>query len=841
MNKKVNIQGISRMSPSNLSNDGLCRDIINARLYNGAVRPIGPHKSFQSAGVVSGGPCYIHSITNGDKYIIAYNSTTGVVSYTKVGGSTVTTLTTLAASQSIRFSSLTNILVIINDTDETMAYAMFSTDSETYNYIGVDKYPETLNIRFDITEPGGTYDLTDDDVDVVGGDAGIEAALRALDNLYTSDHLVGSIGVIYAWELYDGTVVKHSQPVYLSLGKWEYKHNGPGDPDHYTVKTTLSIPSYIIQTSDYRLNIIKNTYENIVKSLNIYITRPLNPYRSDVSATGVSPSSYTEVNCETQGDMQKKVMNDSAFYLVKSINLADLEFNYKDAFIPASIGDIANLEPLEIDNFSHHTLYSDNEFLYNSRLFLGNIKTVLFDGYSPYNFVKKSTTGLYKGTEYFIFFEVDIIDGMNTKTVVSDQRTTFFVDGSGKMDFTLTTYFSYPDSRATRFRVMVKKNNIYYQAAEYTLTPHAFHNFSYYITSDTSNIHQDDFVTQAAATENNIILDPNRVQASRVDNPFDFPAKNSYRVGHGEVIGMGANSQLVDTGQFGEFPIYVFTDSGIWAMAISADPSILIDRIVPGPPDVCSNGRNILSTVSGVVFFSDDGVMLISGMKTTKLSLPLEGDYNSILDGDINYSSIMASKLVADVSTYLEDESVSTFLSDAVLGYNYRKGELVISNPRKEYSYLYSFQTSSWYRAGVSYTRFVNNYPVFLGEKSGVLYDITEEDYSSTSYIPVFIETYPLKLDIDSFKKVIALAARGKFVSDPTKSSGVYLFASVDGVIWTLIGYNEKKGTIQDIILGRSPYSVVYLSVIISGTLGEDSYITHLDFAYLDRFRNRMR
>jgi hypothetical protein len=330
------------------------------------------------------------------------------------------------------------------------------------------------------------------------------------------------------------------------------------------------------------------------------------------------------------------------------------------------------------------------------------------------------------------------------------------------------------------------------------------------------------------------------VQASKVDNPFVFPAENSYRVGHGEVVGMGANTLLIDTGQFGEFPVYVFTDSGVWALAISSDPSVLIDRVVPATRDVCSNGKSILSTEYGVVFFSDEGVMLLSGMKSEKISLPLEGDYESILDDNPNFSLLQASGILADTSSYAEDVSFLTFLESAVVGYNYKRREIIISNSTKEYSYLYSFLTSSWYRAGFKYTSFISNFPGFLGERSGVLYDITDEDYSTTTHIAVFIETAPIKLEIDGFKKILALALRGKLDLN-TKTAGIYLFGSVDLSSWHLLNAAQKQKTCQDIIIGRSPYSVCYLAAVITGTIGEDSYITHLDVSFQDRFKNRVR
>lgn len=840
------------MLPSNLSNDGLCRDIINARLYNGAVRPIGTHTSLQTTGVVSGAPHFIHTVTNGDKYILAYNSTSGVVSYTKVPSGSKTTLTTLSVSQTIRFAALKNVLLIINDTAETMAYCLFSLDSETYSYIGTQRFPDAINIEFKSTA-NTSGDVESDNLSYSGtadtDNDTIQAELLKLeaDNWNHVGKFTGSIAIVYAWEMFDGSIVKHSTPFYLRSGRWYWKAiMAVPPPTNLKVKICDYDNTFEIKTINTALDAIRTTYGDIIKSLNIYMTRPLNTYKEE-SDTHLSIT-YIEVDKDSETTVQKKVIQDQSYYLVRKIALDKLEYGYSDDIYSSDIDDIPTLEPMPVDNFTHHDIYPDNDFLYNSRLFLGKIKTTLFDGFSPNN-VRITKPALHVNdyaNPYRIYFEVEIKGGGDTKTVISDQyQCVYYLDilGIKKISFGLAVYTGYPDSRASKLTVKVVDNLVHYKVAEYNLVAHPALNMAYIDPDDMDTQigeYSPDWGVDPQATLSNVIIDENRVQASKVDNAFYFPAENSYRVGSGEVVGMGANALLIDTGQFGEFPIYVFTDSGVWAMAISNDPSILIDRIVPATRDVCSNGKSILSTEYGVVFFSNEGVMLLSGMKSARISLPMEGDYESILDDNPNFSLLQASKLQADISSYIEDVSFLTFLETAVAGYNYKHKELIISNPVKNYSYLYSFQTSSWYRAGFKYTSFVNNFPGFLGERSGTLYDITEEDYSTVTHIPVFIETAPMKLEMDGFKKIIALALRGK-LSLNTKTAGVYLFGSIDLSSWHLLNASQKQKSCQDILVGRSPYSVCYLAVVITGTIGEDSYLTHLDISYQDRFRNRIR
>jgi hypothetical protein len=851
MNKKVTIQGISRMLPSSVSTDGLCRDIIGMRLYNGALRPIGSHTAFQSSGVVAGSKMHIHTITTGDQYIIAYNSTTGVVNYCKTGSSAVATLTTLAVSKTVRFASLKNVLLIINETDETMAYAVFNTGTLVYDYIGTERFADILQIDFLSLEDGAKLEeATGDTVTAAGytfawANQQIESLLLPIETEKNkTGTFTGGVAFVYAWELFDGTIVKHSHPVYIKSGLWQYYLN-----DHVVGGDSVVTPmvkyhhydvSYVVTDTNAKLNTIRATYSNIIKSVNIYMTRPVNTYNSDIETSGITVDTWYEVDDESEASIRKKVM-DQPYFLVKKLSLEELVNNLSAVVYSSDISSISSLSPLPVDNFSHHSLYSSCDFAYNSRLFLGDIKTFLYKGYWPLHFVRRSSTYHHAYTTYYIYFEIELKDGAETKVVTSTAYAFDEYDGAGKITFALTPLISYPDSRASTLRVFVRDGITFYKAAEYALSKHPLHNFAYYVTSEGNHLDETTYVQQTMKAVDNIVIDNNRIQSTKVNNAFVFPAENSYDVGHNAVVGLGANSLMVDTGQFGEFPIYAFTESGVWALAISSDPSILIDRIVPATRDVCINKDSIVPTEAGVVFLSGDGVMIISGMQSEKLSLPLEGTYVSVLDDNPDFGYIKASAVTSDVSANMEDCSFSVFLSGAVMGYNYIKKELIISNPAKEYSYLYSFQSKSWYRQAVKYSRFISRFPAYLGERSGTLYNVTSEDYSAVTHIPVFIETSHIKLEADSFKKIIAMAGRGMFASKAGKNLGVYLFGSVDGVRWHMISGNEKPGNIQDVILPRSSWSIIYLAVVISGTLAESSYLTHLDFEFEKRFGSRIR
>ena len=53
------------------------------------------------------------------------------------------------------------------------------------------------------------------------------------------------------------------------------------------------------------------------------------------------------------------------------------------------------------------------------------------------------------------------------------------------------------------------------------------------------------------------------IKVSEAENPLIFPAKNSVQVGSSAIFALAANTQPISEGQFGEAPLYAFTDEGV--------------------------------------------------------------------------------------------------------------------------------------------------------------------------------------------------------------------------------------------------------------------------------------
>lgn len=840
--KKINLQGIVRAFPDNISEDGALHECINLRKYKGGFRTIGDKELLDST--TSSGRHFIHKTKNGKEYIWYSNS--GVLTYEEVGSDDANATTVNVSTDTVRFSAVHNVLMYINETDEEIGYFIYDMDNDEYDLVGTDRFPDLIKLEMHAgvesldTTNGYITDYNVDGMDATEREEAASGLFNKVEaNLNENGKFSGYTSYIFAYEMYDGTIIKQSAPKLIKHGSWRWTWQ-VGD-DEINVYSYNAPAEYRCLTSNYNLGLIRSTYGNIIKSVNIYMTRPIHPYNIDWDDVPTAPT-VSELTEKEYSDIQKDVITKQSYYLIKSINLDDL--SYSTSYTAISLGDVTDLstrEALPIDSFTHHDIYGECDFNYNGRFWLANIKTNLFKGYDPDFFVIADSDAGDTGTNYDVYFEVEIKEIDGTKTVRSDSYTVNYYD-STNIHFMLRDYFSYPDGRASKLRILVDDGTTVYKAGEYNLTKHPYLNFAYLLWGETDTIDEGDFTSSSLATVSDQIIDTNRIQASYLDNPFYFPAENSYRAGNDSVIALSANTLTVSEGQFGQYPVYAFTSSGVYILSI-AGGDILVDRVVPLSRDVISSKDSLCNTDYGVVFATDNnGVMIASGSKIDKLSFNLEGDYAGDLSDNSNRDNIITNANIADVEDYICTEDALTYFDDVKIGYDYIRKEVIISNSDHNFSWHFNFQSQAWFKSSLVFTSFLNYFPDMIGIIGTSLYKLSSEDWSSTTHKPVYIETKPIKLTIDGLKKIERLAGRGIFETSSSKSMGIYLFGSIDRDNWNSLGISRvDAGTFTDIMSQRSPYSAREFIVIISGTLNEDSILTHLDCVYKNKFNNRLR
>lgn len=284
-------------------------------------------------------------------------------------------------------------------------------------------------------------------------------------------------------------------------------------------------------------------------------------------------------------------------------------FNYKD------LENITALEQLQRDNFHDNCkLHAGVIKTYNSRLTLANIERNFFDGFTFFvgcDYTSTSTdlsssnfspTGISTRTlTYEVYVDTD--EGMFKESVTSSEY--------GRLGI----WFYYPDVRA-KYVVVKQGSSILWSA---TLTPHTALNGAYYIgTLPTDNVEKVSQTTTppSSYTEDGIEHLASQIVTSEVNNPWIFYADGYNDVPDGEIIGLATTTTALSQGQFGAYPIIIFTSKGCYSMTVG-DDGYYSSIKPPFSREVCCNANSITEVDGAVFFISKKGLMRIIGGEVT--------------------------------------------------------------------------------------------------------------------------------------------------------------------------------------------------------------------------------
>mgnify|MGYP007070556214 CR=1 FL=1 len=343
---------------------------------------------------------------------------------------------------------------------------------------------------------------------------------------------------------------------------------------------------------------------------------------------------------------------------------------------------------------------------------------------------------------------------------------------------------------------------------------------------------------------NNIMIDPNRVQVSEQNNIWMNLAEHSYRMGSLEntILGFGTQAEPLSVGQFGQFPVMVFTQEGISSME-QGNGNILYASMQPISKAICSNTKSIISIGGGIIFATKQGLKLLQGSAVVDIGESVKGKipiYMLENDDFIDYTNNI---FVVDGYKSLSVADFLQFINTAILAYDPEWEELIISNSTIEstfddnYSYVFSFRTKQWTKRSEYWTAFVNTYPGYAGVLGTKLYDLSTED--TDSYPNVIIQSRPF-MPGGSFTKIEKVFLRGTIQTKEDTHFGFLLFGSMNGNKYSLISGTTRNGFIMDPSVKRSGSSYKFYILVLVGQLSE-SELTHFDIQFTERFANRIR
>ena len=671
----------------------MCSELINARPKNGSIEPVGrPILERQFAEGKS--PVFVHK--NGTyEHLISYANDIVLFDSDKVDGQWVVKNTAFAQIPGVKqIQSVGNILVMA--TGESIHYAIFIGGE--YTYLG-DQIPEP-SIRFSCIKEEAAYS---DDISCnlepavriqdVGSLATLnEAGEKIITNsfkasyykllqedVYDAGHVIYPVLVRYAVRLFDESYVMHSSPLLV------------GEPNFIRMavsKTKFDFDSLSVEGFTYKLIANPRTigvkydlsglsgWKDVASSVDIFVSRPfvINDLDSTIKTVTVLDKNNMMVDLpfKSESELLEEIGEISNFYLVKSIPIGDISNGFENIFAEGKA--FKNLEQQEVatdDDFTRSRI-TGNLYTYNGKLHVGNIREKLAKPYPLGMFAVSDINEFTVNTEVHVKTE----SGMK---IVHGASTAY-----GAM---VSPYLSYPDSRAVK---MIIYNDKYYD--EIPLKPHPFLNIAYSLKGLYPHSITDKYGTYTPLPEDSVSVAPNKLKVSNVSNPFYFPAKQTYTVSSRNIVAMATATTALSTGQFGQFPLYVFTGEGVFALSVGTG-DIAYANSFSVTRDVCNNPDSIVSTDDAIVFSTDSGLKVLSGSTVRDISSDMEGYLPTAVDSSPIIKKIAG---VGGFSDKLSSTEFIYYLEEAKVGYNYEDKEVIVANRNYPYSYVFNMQSGSW-------------------------------------------------------------------------------------------------------------------------------------------------
>ena len=601
-----------------------------------------------------------------------------------------------------------------------------------------------------------------------------------------------------AIELYDGSYHMISQPILMFPSITTNTYGSLDDIDKTISLTTYGCELHYVNKSHFE------DWSDIVKDVVVFITDDISIYDLSVdqamwqevsqghlfynglyrAVNGTKTTYHTattpatghpdyEFNCmvldqRPQDEIEKDIVSRSVFYKLCSIGRSydGAERDIAEKIETHTLENITTQERLDADDYySRSVLNPSFIYSYNSRLNIASVLRSMFEGYGCFMPYDNDTAATYK-------FYVSIKTDSGTRLVRHIETDIYQKQG---------IWFYYPDSRA--YHVMIFKGNDCILDAD--LTEHSGLNGAYYFKGlpESSEPETPVNAVEPTYTEPDPEMLSNYIIQSEVNNPFVFKAEGYYKVGTGKIMAMSSTTQALSEGQFGQFPLLVFSESGIWALTVASTG--YYDSIHPISREVLSNKRSVTQTDGAVFFVSKKGLMIVVGNQVKCVSEQLSGKSktNDILRDEISFNE---------------------FLQNAFIAYDYRDSLLWIFNTNiittAQQPYIYSIKSGTFGRVtsdlydSWTITNTVNDYPDYLLSAGNYFYSLLDRpdiNADGTIVDNVFVQnTYSAKMVSRPLKLENALALKSimqvKHIHDLNENATLTLriFASNDLKHW---------------------------------------------------------
>jgi hypothetical protein len=560
--------------------------------------------------------------------------------------------------------------------------------------------------------------------------------------------------------------------------------------------------------------------------------------------TTISLPEYTD---DKNREMLENVQN---FYFLKSISINELSTSErKDIVVNKEyLQSLTTRETMTDDYLSHDRITAKYSQTYNGRINLSGIRRELFQGFmagSMFSYANNSEASWELKKDGKVVLDFGSLDYRDisiqtmieeggerciVNSYVSSHLAPFVSSMYTNGDFAPTSwgcYVFYPNTHATMMRIHAGIDTY-----EVKLKPHDFLNGAYGVIDYELIRKQNTTHTEPPTKLENIIDVPNKIYTSEINNPFFFPVTGINTIGTGRILGIATAAKALSEGQFGQFPLYAFTDEGVWALEVNSTGGYSAKQ--PITRDVCLSSKSITQIDSAVLFTTDRGIMLLQGSQAMCISDVLNGE-NAVpitvlpkIDKILEHADL--SKGTLRILPFMD------FVRDCRMIYDYEHQRIIAYNTNKEYNcnyaYIFSLKSKQWGMMQSNITDNVNSYPdalAVLNDGSLVNFsDETDEVYKS------IVVSRPIKLDAyDIHKSVDTIIQRGVFKKGHVKS---ILYASNDLYNWVPVW-----SSIDHYLRGFRGTPYKYIRIVLLANLSNNEGITGCSVQFTPRFTNQPR
>lgn len=538
-------------------------------------------------------------------------------------------------------------------------------------------------------------------------------------------------------------------------------------------------------------------------------------------------------------DFEDRLKFENIFYKIKSIDIQDISVISVMQELEADYKDLTNIVTLPVlpDEFlSHASVAPSKIHSYNQRLFMTDITLT---PPSPLPFLCSVQQLVNTTADRQPVRSVRVFTRVNDSKCVSEwsansEYPDYYISPTN-LDG-LPRFIYHPDPNAYMMELSLDSNVL-----RIPLKQHPHLNGAYFwggldIHSSFSRAAEDDTVNKSGYV-------PTKVYISNPLNPFIFPASSIVNIDCGRILGISTAAKALSQGQFGQYPLYAFTDDGVWALEVASTG--VISARQPITRDVCTDPDAITQIDSAVLFPTARGIMLISGSSVKCLSDVIDNRYadSQPLSTLPHLSSVFlfnTNIINAGARVPFSTDAIAPFpdfLQGCGMAYDYPHQRLILFNKdfkKFPYAYVHSFRSGAWGMIHGSLAYSVNSYPeAMIVDSAGALLDFSQDPAPDSSFSSILV-TRPIKLDLpDVLKTVDTVVSRGQFRRGSIMS---ILYGSRDLYNWHTV-WSSRDHFLRG--FSGTPYKYFRLALICSLPVGES--LSGATFRFAPRYLNRPR